>query len=123
MNQMEHSIWHLMMTARYGDQVSLMMTCLMSREVLCEWVVPRLAKDKHLLTHLLLIGNLAKLLYFIALFDKSKVDIECDPHILEGLQEETFLELSLGEGLHEGLLFEEECKQGDKQCTFFRLLN
>lgn len=123
MNQMEHSIWHLMMTARYGHQVSLMMTCLMSREMLCECMVPRLAKDKHLLTHLLLIGNLAKLLYFIALFDKSKVDIECDPHILEGLQEETFLELSLGEGLHESLLLEEECKQGNEQCTLFRLLN
>jgi hypothetical protein len=52
-----------------------------------------------------------------------KVDVICDPHVLQSLQEETLLQLPLCEESNKVLLLKEVGKKGDDKSALFGFLH
>jgi hypothetical protein len=52
-----------------------------------------------------------------------KVDVICDPHVLQSLQEETLLQLPLCEESYKVLLLKEEGEKGNDESALFGFLH
>lgn len=90
--KLNDTVWNLMMlTWNFNGMWFKIALGLLRNQEFCQDSIFVLWKGKVFISYLVVVRELSELLNFVLLLNRLKVYVICDPHVLQSLQEESFL--------------------------------